>query len=196
MALDSCWKVAVIATGPGGEGIVNTFYYAYDNPDSSVNAQTVADKFDDTLPSAISACVTADWTYRKTTVHCITGTNAGKTAESTVSAGLVGTLAGPPCPIDVCAIAKKLTGGVGKKSRGRFFLSPIPAANVDVDGRWTPPVGFEANLTVFLNTVSVVGQTFKPVVTGKNGLFPNQITAVHSAEVSGVQKRRRLRQPN
>lgn len=147
-------------------------------------------------PLVLQVLLTAEWTYRKTTAHCITGTNAGKTAESNANAPLNGTLGGPPCPIDICAIAKKLTGGVGKKSRGRIFLSPISATMVDTDGRLTIPGGYAANLTALMNTVSANGHIFKLVVAGKTGLFPNLVTAVQAASISGIQKRRRLREPN
>lgn len=197
MAVTGVWKIAVIGLGPGGEAIVNTFYYGPDGADVAVDGNLVASTADGTLPAQIQGLVTGDWAYLKTTVLCVHGTNVGKSGENADSAPMVGGLAGASAALSICALGKRKADGIGRHARGRLFLSPIPASTVNVDGKFTPPAGFVAAwAAAAVVTITPAADTFIP---GLWDIPHTQFLPILTSSVApniGIQKRRRLRLPN
>lgn len=197
MAVTGVWKIAIVALGPNGEGIVNTFYYGPDGTDASISGDAVASAFDGVLPNLITNLVTSDWHYYKTTALCVHGANVGKSGDNNDSAPLVGGLGASDIPIDVCIIGKTKANGVGKHAHGRKYFSPISNTNVDVDGRYVDANAIKASWhTLAQQDVTPAADPFFPVLWDPVHTQAIRIVSDSIAPILGVQKRRRLRLPN
>lgn len=197
MAYLEIWKISVNATGPGGEAIVNTFFYSDPGGASGLDPNDVAVAADGQVPAGIEPMVTSEWHYVKTQVLCVSGTSFGKSGESTFTAPLSGSLAPPSCPMDVTLIAKCHGAVVGRKNRGRRFFSPIRVLDTNVDGRYLSASLHAADITaLFTTTLNVGAAVMDMVLFNKPLLAGIKIVAGNAAAMTGIQKRRRLRLPN
>lgn len=197
MAITGVWAVAVIGLGPSGEAIINTFHYGPDGADVDVDPDLVASAFDGVLQADLRQLVTTDWHYLKTTVLCVHGVNVGKSGENADSAPNAGVLVGPSAPASVCAIGKRRCGVATRHNRGRSFFSPIPASTVNVDGKFTPPAGWVAQWAGLATEVVTPAATpFIPCLWDNVHKQAIATVANSVAPQIGLQRRRRLRQPN
>jgi hypothetical protein len=94
-------------------------------------------------------------------------------------------------------IAKCTGNYFGKENRGRKFLSPVSRASVDADGRMVNPRGFDAQCqAIVVASLNVGGNVLDPVLWSQPPHAANKIIVGSCANLSGIQKRRRVRLPN
>jgi hypothetical protein len=197
MAYVEIWKVSCCALGPAGEAIVNTFHYGFDGADPASAAVDMAIAADAILPFLIQPFVTAGWNYQKCQVLCVAGGSHGRSAESSAHAPLAGVRAGASAPIDVCAICKVTGGSVGRENRGRSFFSPIKQSDVDVDGRYLVGSALAINAQHMADTVINTGlASYDRVLFAGPPHAAVRLLYGVMADMTGIQKRRRLRLPN
>jgi hypothetical protein len=191
------WKVAAIGIGPKGEGIVNTFHYGCVAAPGAITGNTFAAAFLIAWEGVCPGFFTTDYTAYGYDALCLAGPNVHKSAFLPASAGILGTLGGPSAPLDLCAIVRRSGLLGGKKSRGRMFMSPLPASWFNVDAKVTPVGFWGANVEAFATaSLTVAAILFDPTLYKFGDVVSNQISVSSVAPQSGVQKSRRLRLPN
>ena len=191
-----CWKCALVGVGPKGEAIVNTFHYGLDTLEGPVDPYVFATAFQTMVSMQFPPLVTSDWLDYSYSATSVKGTNLGLSATlgSLITNGL---LAPPSSAVVDCAIMRRQATYPGRKGRGRMFISPLPEASFDVDGKFTPPIGWEAAAEALAMAPLTVGvNTYVACLFNKTTVTAEQITHAQSSPLMGVMRRRRLRLPN
>lgn len=198
MAYATIWKMTLIGLGPKGEAIVNTFHVGITGAeDPATTALELLLPWQGIIEAQFPQLVTPDWHEYECQALCIKGVNKGKSASVAATVPTFGTLAGPSAPLTVAAIGTRLSDGIGRHSRGRCFICPINAADVDVDGRFTLPGGWLLAWSGCATVGPAVGPvTYDCVLYNATADDASLVIQASAADLVGVQRRRRLRLPN
>lgn len=198
------WTVTALALGSGGEQIANTFHYNWNNTGpTAIGGQSVCIAFETDVLPALLACVGSSYKYAKTRAKCISGANINIIGESDAVVDTVGSNSGTAGVVVNCVVIKRLSAFAGRNKRGRIFVSPVPAANFDVNGKLigtlTPfrdmGVALQDSLTTFTGPEADV--VMLPCVSPHlvDGI-PLLVTSYALSPICGIRRSRRLRVPN
>jgi len=121
---DGYFQVSVIANVDGAAGQVINVFGVRDTTDQG--AQACAD-------SVESHWMDDFGDFFSTIYHCerihVSSEPPGPVADK--FSGDDGTVSGDPAPLNVAALAKKVTGFSGKRNRGRIYFGAVPLTYVD-----------------------------------------------------------------
>lgn len=155
----------------------------------------VAQKLDPVYAPVYKACMTSDASYLGVTAQRISPDPVQPFTFSNANPG-PGTFGGAPLPRQVAAVIKKLTGGVGRRKRGRMYIPfPDETAN-DVGAILTGP--YKAALATLATTVlgpitlaGVAGTADLALgVWGRQLKIFSPVTGLQVRSVWGTQRRR------
>lgn len=190
------WQCALVGVGPKGEAIVNTFHYGAVVDTVTVDPADVVTEFGVVIPPLFVSLVTDDWTGFMIHALCVKGIDLGQSASAPCVVG-VGTLGAGSGPLPVTIIGRRQSEFVGRKSRGRLFISPVLATMVDVDGGVTYPAGYTTTLhSVMLSPLALGPVTLDPVLWCHATHSGYKIVSASESAQCGQVRRRRLRLPN
>jgi hypothetical protein len=184
--------LSIIGKGPMGEEIVNTFHYASpDPPGTPFNALGFLGNCS-TLATALTQAVTSDYHLVNLNAKCVFGPDLGAVGDDASGSGTAGTLTPPSAPLQCCVILKKLTGDYHRYGRGRIFISPFKASQVDVNGvvvaapSGVGPLGAE-----MLNQISDTVVQYTPILWHKTVPAILPLVGYAISSVCGVRRSRR-----
>jgi len=195
MAVDDIVRVDAVGRGPQSEAVVNTFHYRQNTGGVDVNLEAFITAFLANMQIPLTGCLTLDYILDYVEATFITGANQGIFEHTDVAAG--GLKDEDPLPMQVAIVIKRQAGIKTRRGLGRIFLSPVPAAWVDINGN--VDVG-QTELTsiadAMLDTVSDGTVDMVPTLFHKSTSEWTDISFTGVAATAGSRRSRRVRAPN
>lgn len=191
---DGFGSAAWVLTGAPGTGpFITTCGVEVDPVEDT---EVVANHLFDAYASTILAQTGNVFTLERVILTLPAGLGAVGTVESTVPSE-IGALSGERCSLSMALLVNKRTAGIGRRSRGRFFLPGVlPVGGVDTGGLLDPSdVGaYQVIMNLFFDALEANAAPFPtstpPVLLHSDAGAPTPITQFTVSNKVGSLRRR------